>query len=742
MNENEFSIKQQNNVNGNNIDTQINYYQSNKEICHRIVNSNSDISVSKNFTGRKEEMNRICKLLDNNKNVLISGMGGIGKTEICKNLYHKYNEENFDYLVYLNYENTIDNTIMNSLLRTQISDNYNNDLQSTWNNLSRISNNKKAIIFIDNMNKTIKEDPNLKKLNSLSCSILITSRNKVFQNFEVVDIDFMEERICKDLFLKTCVELNKDYKIFSEEEQLLDYIIKEIIFRHTQTIILLSHIMIDNCWNINELKENLLKENFNLEYLKDGTEDTVLIEEYKKLFTLSNLENNQEFDIINILEAFAIFPYIPLPLDICNRWLLEDAKISVEKNNKKSNSKLLIKKIYRKGWLQCNQEKDCFYMHPIISKTILSMRSLNSKNHENLISKCLEDINKNRKFLFKNFFPYNVFAENIYKYLDDGNSLDIVYLFFILSDVIINNRNPIEIETFLNKYKSLLSKSESKLEENELEIAIIYNNMSTLYKLLGKYKEALSCSNLGTVILENLLKKKMYYNISLINLVLAYNNRAVINLDLENYDEALDNCNKSLDVLEEEYLQKGSTYNIMGLIYRNLDKNEEALSFYKKALDLKKFYLGSNHFEVAIIYGNMATAYSNMKKNEEAIKLIDKEIEIYTNIFNNCNYYLGAAYNRIAYIYHNLNQFETALNYYKEAFKILEKELGENHPEIAIIYKNISEIYINLNNNNKALVYLGKAFRIFKDKCGLNHTKTKMVEQEIKNLEKDNNCNF
>ncbi|HBE9109969.1 TPA: tetratricopeptide repeat protein [Clostridioides difficile] len=727
MNENEFSIKQQNNVNGNNVDTQINYYQSNKEICHRIVNSNSDISVSKNFTGRKEEMNRICKLLDNNKNVLISGMGGIGKTEIFKNLYHKYNEENFDYLVYLNYENTIDNTIMNSILRTQISDNYNNDLQSTWNNLSRISNNKKAIIFIDNMNKTIKEDPSLKKLNSLSCSILITSRNKVFQNFEVVDIDFMEEGICKDLFLKTCVELKKDYKIFSEEEQLLDYIIKKIIFRHTQTIILLSHIMIDNCWNINELKENILKEKFNLEYLKNGIDDAILIEEYKKLFTLSNLKENKELDAINVLEAFSIFPYIPLPIEICNRWLLEDAK-KIMAENKSSCSNMLINKMYRKGWLQSNEKEDCFYMHPIISQTILSMNELHFENHINLIKNCSKDILKSGEYIEKYKFPFYVFAKNILNHLYNDESIEISDLYTNL--ISIEKVDFEELEKRLIHYKKRI-KLIRNVKGDILKEANTYNNIGVIYENLREFDKAIGYCEKALDIFE--LNKSKDRDI---NLLRIYGNLSTIYSRVEKHKKALYYCKKELKIakkiLNKKDIELAYVYKNIGFVNSNLGDDENALDCYKNALEIGKTNLEENHIEILNLYNNITSVYINLGEYEKALNYSKKMLNLNESREKESLYHKASSYNNISSSYKYLEEYEKAVKYGKKAKDILIEMFGTESIELAYVYNNLGTFYLDLNQKEKALEYLEKALKIFKSKYNSNHMNIRITEESIK----------
>ena len=49
---------------------------------------------------------------------------------------------------------------------------------------------------------------------------------------------------------------------------------------------------------------------------------------YETLYDLSELTEAEQ----NILEAFSVFPYIPLAAETCNEWLLADAGVSEEDN--------------------------------------------------------------------------------------------------------------------------------------------------------------------------------------------------------------------------------------------------------------------------------------------------------------------------------------------------------------------------------------------------------------------------
>ncbi len=63
-----------------------------------IVTHNVNIKPVSYFTGREVELNKLCQMVEEgHKAVLVSGMGGIGKTNICKKLFEKYTDKKIAY---------------------------------------------------------------------------------------------------------------------------------------------------------------------------------------------------------------------------------------------------------------------------------------------------------------------------------------------------------------------------------------------------------------------------------------------------------------------------------------------------------------------------------------------------------------------------------------------------------------------------------------------------------------------
>jgi tetratricopeptide (TPR) repeat protein len=70
---------------------------------------------------------------------------------------------------------------------------------------------------------------------------------------------------------------------------------------------------------------------------------------------------------------------------------------------------------------------------------------------------------------------------------------------------------------------------------------------------------------------------------------------------------------KCLNIEKEHYgdnnFNLASTYNNIGVVYKNQGRLEEALEMYMKCLNIKKAHYGDNNFNLANTYNNIGEVY-------------------------------------------------------------------------------------------------------------------------------------
>ncbi|WP_273327858.1 tetratricopeptide repeat protein [Vallitalea guaymasensis] len=731
-----------------------------KEICDFVFTNTNDIIPTNYFMGRQDEVKKLENMVRNNERCInVSGMGGIGKTHICRYLFNRYinqnkgNKENLvDCVGYLRYKNSMDETLVEGLKFERTFYDVKQDTSRAWEKIKNISNNKKMVLFIDNVNKTFDEDESLRQLYNLTGSIIITSRYKELENFIDIEIDRLDLDLCRELFTSI-------YKSYIDDSDSLIYILEELVSRHTKTVELIAMIAKDRDLSICELKNLLLDKKFNISYLK-GSEKITIYAEYEKLFSLSKLNPNTE---INVLEGFAIFPYEFMDIQECNNWFNKDANISDEV--------LIFNRLYKKGWLEKHNRK--YAMHPLISEMLRNRRVM-TKNHKHLIKRCKEYIIVNQNDNDKNYNPsiqrsmkylhtVEIIAQNIKGYDKD---VECSHLF---NEIGVAYGYSGEYKKALNWYQKALDIYKKVLGVEHPSTVTMYNNIGLTYSKNGENGKALEWYKKCLAIHENILDNDstviMYNNITLVYLnkgeykkalewskkaldicekgggkengstAITYNNLAAVYLGKGKYNKALEWFQKALkiseNVLGKDHPQTAVSYNNIARIYEEIGEFKTALEWYQKALHIREQVLGKEHLETGMTYNDMAGLYVVKGEFNKAFELYQKALAINEQVLGKEHPSTASTYNNIALIYYYEGKYEKSLKWYKKALNISEKVLGIEHPETAIIYDNIAGVYSEKGQYEKALEWCEKALNISEKVLGKEHLETATIYKNI-----------
>ena len=152
-----------------------------------VVTHNANIKPVSYFTGRETELQELRQRIEEGrKSVLVSGMGGIGKTHICRKLFEEYvkkyaDGENvpFQHIGYIEYNGDMGGSLQNCLKFKQQEKPEQNQ-EAAWKELEYLASGGKLLLFVDNVNVTIREDAGLEKLKGIPGAVLLTSRRTSF----------------------------------------------------------------------------------------------------------------------------------------------------------------------------------------------------------------------------------------------------------------------------------------------------------------------------------------------------------------------------------------------------------------------------------------------------------------------------------------------------------------------------------------------------------------------------------
>ena len=694
------------------------YQDSEREF---VVTHNSNIKPVSYFTGRETELQELSQRIEEGrKSVLVSGMGGIGKTHICRKLFEEYLNKHaggengpFRYLGYIEYSGDMGSSLQNCLKFKQ-QDSPEQNQEAAWKELEYLAADGKLLLFVDNVDKTLGADLGLQRLIGIPGAVVLTSRQASFSDeFEPYRVGFLGVEQCKEIYGKIRFE-GSERTVNAEEVEDLEYVIENLAGRHTITVELLAHLARTKHWTIKRLREELEKKGFRLTFHKAG-ELVNIQESYEKLYDLSELTGAEQ----NVLEAFSVLPYIPLPTELCNQWLLLDARVSEDDD--------ILMGLYQKGWLQVDWEQESYAMHPVFAQFIYEKRKPNAEKHAGLIEACrdcMEIPDSGSALECQKFIP---FAEKIVEKLNMGKELEQIGFLSKFAYLLHYVGQYRETEKLFN---SLLKIDRERWGENHPEVAIGYSNMGSVYEEQGEYEKAKGLYEKSLRIRERVLGEGHP------DTARSYSKMGSVYEEQGEYEKAKELYEKSLRiherVLGEGHPDTASIYNNLGLVYAAQREYEKAEELFEKSLRVYERIMGENHPYTATSCSCLASVYREQGKYVKAEELHQKSLRIRERALGENHPDTANSYNSLALVYKEQGEYAKAQELYEKSLRIREKMLGENHPETAISYNNLAVLYKNQSEYKDATTYYLRAYKIFKFKLGLLHSYTQFT---YKNME-------
>lgn len=686
-----------------------------------VVTHNADIKPVSYFTGRETELQELRQRIEEGrKSVLVSGMGGIGKTQICRQLFEEYSKNengSFSHIGYIEYDGDM-NSSLQRCLKFKEQERQEDNLKAAWKELEFLAADGKLLLFVDNVSVPIGQDAGLRQLKQIPGAVVLTSRRTSFsKEFEPFKVGFLSTEQCKAVYEKILYEdINNNKKVPDAEVPDLIYIIEKLTANHTITIKFLAHLARTKNWTAITLRKELETRGFCLKY-KDKYNDDRFIniqEEYEKLYDLSELTDAEQ----NILEAFSVFPYIPLEAEICNQWLLEDAGAGEED---------VLVGLYRKGWLQFDTEQESYSIHPVFAQFIYAKCKPKAERHYGLMEgcqKCLKIPDSGSAMECQKFIP---FAENIVKKVNMKASVDqikFVSVFAYLLQCIAQYKKAEKL------YFMILEECKEKLNEYTCDYISICNNLAYIFEKQGEYGKAEVWAKKAIWICNTILREGHS------DAAKSYNILGIVYQGQGNYKKAEELYRKSLQIRKKEFgeghLDTSISYHNLAGVYAIQGEQEKAIILYKKCLQIQKNVLGENHPSIARIYNNLATVYQSRGDYRVAEGLYVKSLHIRKNKFGEEHPSIARIYNNLAAVYQSQEKINEAEKLYKKSLVIRRKVLGENHPDTARSYFNLASNYVSQWKYGDALTFFFKSYNIFLSSFGVDHTDTKIVYDNMK----------
>lgn len=310
------------------------------------------------FFGREEELFELREMLAQGGRYLVSGIGGIGKTELMRQFLKCCEEEALtDCICVIQYENSLADSLIRAFPEIRGADRENNFREALTR--IRMHAGERILIVIDNMNRSQEEDPDIEILCTFPATVFVTSRYQEMEGFETYRIHTIGREAGGLIFRD-----NYEKKLTENDKKALDALLCEDVWCHTLTLRLLGCMARTRCWTVQELLERLQKGEMPVS-LEEQEGYAGLKQVYRGMYAVSGLKKSMN----GLLQAFATLPYENYDTAFAEQYMggfLGDGM----------DMAASLERLWVSGWLE--KRETGYSMHPFIAECILE-KSLDEK---------------------------------------------------------------------------------------------------------------------------------------------------------------------------------------------------------------------------------------------------------------------------------------------------------------------------------------------------------------------------
>lgn len=569
---------------------------------------------------RDKELKQIQSLLmENDKICVVSGIGGIGKTELCKYLFHWYmsghTPAGIHYIGWITYHGSLIQTLYDQILCPKDSKDIMQGYLDTCSYLQSLG--KELLLFVDNIEQTAAYDPKISFLWNLNCRMVITSR--------INSLDTVPPILIGPLSIKWSTCLFYTFYRGKKDKKSLNRIFTATS-RHPLALELIAKTAQAAGQSMEQIADQLEASGFCLPDCQKKiwfeNDQKEMIDHFCKLFKMVDLPSAYT----KILNRLSLLPSKAYRVEQLIEWNIISDRQKIEL-------------LYLRGWISF--EDNLISIHPVISDAIHHKVSHNYKNYRPMYQAMANAL----EYTTTSFFPEKYFL-----------ALDFFYVIQRLRFI------KLEYAQLLNQIATVFNRADQyersyKLQKEAIDIKRRLHAAND--SLFSSYNNiSLSCKNLARkdrnneMMLEALrwaeeaqrLGKELYlqdpseyalkYAVTMNNLGLCQFNLGLLT---EAEQSLLDSINLKIEACGENCIELGQSYNNLALIYKRRSVEEHDPAQMEQALK-NQFLAVKNKTDIdyPIHLFNLASIeylmdnYSDAKVHlEEVIRIWSKNEEVY-----------------------------------------------------------------------------------------------------------------
>lgn len=232
-------------------------------------------------------------------------------------------------------------------------------------------------------------------------------------------------------------------------------------------------------------------------------------------------------------------------------------------------------------------------------------------------------------------------------------------------------------------HEQALAMRERLLGPSHPDVAMSLNNVANVYYVRGNYAQA------EPLYKRSLAIKEANLGPSHSDLALGLDNLGTLYHDQGNYAEAERLHRRALEMREElfgsDHPFVAASLDNLANVYRSQAKYAQAEPWHRRALEIHEKMLGPDHHHAAESMVNLANVYRHQGKFADAEPLCRRALSIYENALGAEHPDVARCVNELACLLRAQGRRDEAQQLHERAVSIIEKVLGSDHPVVVEI---------------------------------------------------------
>ncbi len=173
--------------------------------------------------------------------------------------------------------------------------------------------------------------------------------------------------------------------------------------------------------------------------------------------------------------------------------------------------------------------------------------------------------------------------------------------------------------------------------------------------------------------------------------------------------------------LGPEHPDVASVLYCLAMLYAHQKKYEQAESLFRQVLSIRERSLGPEHRDVAITLGELGNMLVLQGKYKEAEALGQQAVHIWKQVLKPAHPWIVHILNGLAVLFAQQGKYEQAEMFFQQALHICEQALGPQHADVAETLNNLGTLYEDLQRFAEAEGMYQRALAIWEQAFGPEH---------------------